>query len=715
MHNPLRKLSAASVTATAVPEKPADEVSFSMRPEDYELGNPIGYGSSAMVYIAKYLPMNKIVAVKVIDLDWFDRSQIDELRREIQIMSLSRHPNLLPVYGSFVNGAKLFIVTPFLSAGSLLDIMKTAYPHGIDEQCIGTILKQALQGLEYLHKNGLIHRDVKAGNLLMDDDGLVQLADFGVSSSLMETGERKGNRKTFVGTPCWMAPEVMEQSGYDYKADIWSFGITAMELATGHAPFAKYPPLKVMMMTLQNDPPTLDREQTFHKYSKSFKDLIDACLQKDPNKRPTAEKLLQLPFFKLAVKKRNHLAVDLLQALPPITRRAHIKKTAPEFNQDVRGATWDFSSSSETESSPDGSKTFGDLLPPVVETPAPPPVPYRPGMSQTNVVFKPSPLTASDAAESPISPQTEAAPALPAGESPQVGVVTPSAEIKKGRFSVTEQQQKERQQEQQQQHHGLGIEVTTGSSLVSPILPLDGKPRFPTNTVQSDSSTSSSPQTSVGASSPRASRFTVTNDHLPAAVPMVPMGSTSSNDKRSRFEVNATQEGQHASDSASSPSGSLTRRPAHLDSAPLLSSTDPRHTNSATSTRNNSNTMSSTESNVLHDRLDTIQRQNGEQQKLLNDLIKMMASSGLGVPVAAAAGGVPGVAPVDTLRAIQQQMQSQQQGSVAQSENSDSRVHTLLQENRELKEENMTLRLRQTALETKLEDVLAQFESMKKP
>jgi serine/threonine protein kinase len=119
-------------------------------------------------------------------------------------MSLSKHQNLLPVHGSFVNESKLFIVTPFLSAGSCLDIMKSAFTEGFEETAIATILKQALQGIEYLHKNGLIHRDVKAGNLLVDDDGLVQLADFGVSSSLMETGERKGSRKTFVGTPCWM-------------------------------------------------------------------------------------------------------------------------------------------------------------------------------------------------------------------------------------------------------------------------------------------------------------------------------------------------------------------------------------------------------------------------------------------------------------------------------------------------------------------------------
>lgn len=199
-------------------------------------------------------------------------------------MALSKHPHVLRVYGSFVHGSKLYIVTPYMAVGSCLDIMKLSFPDGLDEISIATILKQALEGLAYLHKNGHIHRDVKAGNLLMDEDGSVLLADFGVSSSLMETGER-GVRKTFVGTPCWMAPEVMEQADYDYKADIWSFGITAIELATGHAPFAKHPPLKVLMMTLNNDPPTLSRETTTNKFSRTFKEMIDTCMSKDPSKR----------------------------------------------------------------------------------------------------------------------------------------------------------------------------------------------------------------------------------------------------------------------------------------------------------------------------------------------------------------------------------------------------------------------------------------------
>jgi serine/threonine protein kinase len=112
----------------------------------------------------------------------------------------------------------------------------------------------------------------------------------------------------------------MDQSGYNYKADIWSFGITALELANGQAPYAKFPPMKVLMLTLQNSPPTLDRDKTLHKYTRQFKDMIDSCLQKDPARRPTAEKLLAHPFFKCA-KKPSYLVSTILNGLTPVVNR----------------------------------------------------------------------------------------------------------------------------------------------------------------------------------------------------------------------------------------------------------------------------------------------------------------------------------------------------------------------------------------------------------
>ncbi|KAG2196383.1 hypothetical protein INT47_012887 [Mucor saturninus] len=319
-HSETEPISYSPVTQPTTPICPSDS-NWANKYDDFDIGNPIGYGSSAVVYEAIYKPLKKRVAIKMIDLDMFERNQIDELRRETALMALSKHPNVLRVYGSFVNGSKLYIVTPYLAAGSCLDIMKSSFPDGFDEISIATILRQALEGLIYLHKNGHIHRDVKAGNLLMDQQGTVLLADFGVSSSLAENGDV---RKTFVGTPCWMAPEVMEQAGYDYKADIWSFGITALELATGHAPFAKFPPMKVLMMTLSNAPPTLDRENAKHKFSKYFKDMIDLCLQKEPNKRPSAEKLIIHPFFKQA-KKRDYLVKSVLANVLPLDKRPHRK------------------------------------------------------------------------------------------------------------------------------------------------------------------------------------------------------------------------------------------------------------------------------------------------------------------------------------------------------------------------------------------------------
>ncbi|XP_034200678.1 serine/threonine-protein kinase BLUS1-like isoform X4 [Prunus dulcis] len=297
---------------------------FPVDPKDYTLYEEVGQGVSATVYRALCIPPNIIVAIKVLDLEKCN-NDLDVIRREVQTMILLDHPNLLKAHCSFTASRSLWIVTPYMAAGSCLHIMKSAHPDGFEQPVIATLLHGVLKAIAYLHAHGHIHRDVKAGNILVDTKGAVKLADFGVSASLFDTGNRQHARKTFVGTPCWMAPEVMQQlHGYDFKADIWSFGITALELAHGHAPFSKYPPMKVLLMTLQNAPPGLDYERD-KKFSKSFKEIVAACLVKDPKKRPTAEKLLKHRFFKHAHNK-EFIARTILDGLSPLGDRFRMLK-----------------------------------------------------------------------------------------------------------------------------------------------------------------------------------------------------------------------------------------------------------------------------------------------------------------------------------------------------------------------------------------------------
>ncbi|XP_058734337.1 uncharacterized protein LOC131606070 [Vicia villosa] len=295
----------------------------------YLLHEEIGQGVSASVRRAICVPFDEVVAIKILDFER-DRCDLNNVSREAQTMVLVDHPNVLKSYCSFVSDHNLWVVMPYMAGGSCFHILKVAHPEGFEEVVIATILKEVLKGLKYLHHHGHIHRDVKAGNILIDSHGAVKLGDFGVSACVFDSGDRQRSRNSFVGTPCWMAPEVMEQlHGYNFKADIWSFGITALELAHGHPPFSKYPPLKVLLMTLQNAPPGLDYESD-KKFSKSFKKMISCCLVKDPSKRSSAKKLLKHSFFKQA-RSSDYISHTLLEGLPALGSRMKILKDALSF------------------------------------------------------------------------------------------------------------------------------------------------------------------------------------------------------------------------------------------------------------------------------------------------------------------------------------------------------------------------------------------------
>ncbi|KAG7494584.1 serine serine/threonine-protein kinase 4-like [Solea senegalensis] len=244
------------------------------------------YGS---VFKANYKEMGEIVAIKQVPVE----SDLQEIIKEISIMQQCNSPHVVRYYGSYFKNSDLWIVMEYCGAGSVSDIIRIRNKT-LTEDEIATILQSTLKGLEYLHFMRKIHRDIKAGNILLNSEGQAKLADFGVAGQLTDT---MAKRNTVIGTPFWMAPEVIQEIGYNCVADLWSLGITAIEMAEGKPPYADIHPMRAIFMIPTNPPPTFRNPDL---WSEAFQDFVGQCLVKNPEKRATATQLLQHPFIKSA-------------------------------------------------------------------------------------------------------------------------------------------------------------------------------------------------------------------------------------------------------------------------------------------------------------------------------------------------------------------------------------------------------------------------------
>ncbi|KAJ8323796.1 kinase that interacts with cdc31p [Batrachochytrium dendrobatidis] len=267
----------------------------------YVLHDKIGKGSFGNVYKGIKKSNGQVVAIKVLDLDT-DEDEISDVRKEIALLSTCDSSSITRYHGSILNGSKLWIIMDYAGGGSIRELLKSG---PIDERYIAIVAREVLLALVYLHKSvGIIHRDIKAANILLTDSGQVKLCDFGVAGQITTTSAR---RNSFVGTPYWIAPEIIKRAQYDFKADIWSLGITIIEMATGNPPFADQEPRRALFLIPRTRPPKLEGH-----FSTSIQEFIAGCLREEPEDRPSSEQLLNFKFIKDAKKGTDSLR-ELLQ------------------------------------------------------------------------------------------------------------------------------------------------------------------------------------------------------------------------------------------------------------------------------------------------------------------------------------------------------------------------------------------------------------------
>eukprot|EP00759_Apiculatamorpha_spiralis_P004112 PhF_6_TR12323/c0_g1_i1/m.19578/K04411/STK4, MST1; serine/threonine kinase 4 len=254
----------------------------------FQIAGVIGRGAFGAVCKAKNVKTGEILAVKMLPFNSLDET-IDDVRREISILKECDHPNIVRYEGTYMDRDTLWITMEYC-AGTSVEQVFTLLNRPLKENEIAAVCKETLKALVYLHDLPALHRDIKCGNILFTDDGGVRIADFGVSAKLVS---RMTRRNSCVGTPYWMAPEVILERDYDGRADVWSLGITAIEMADMKPPLSSIHPLRAMFAIPRNPPPTLKSPEL---WSPEFSDFLEQSLAVNMNRRATSRQMLEHPF-----------------------------------------------------------------------------------------------------------------------------------------------------------------------------------------------------------------------------------------------------------------------------------------------------------------------------------------------------------------------------------------------------------------------------------